>query len=178
MRLALQPEILATANAYLRMRSMLRSVELWLNVPTPGPARDTQLWHRDADDRQNLKVFIYLTDVSVDSGPFCYIPGTQPGGRRLAAPIERAARVDDPTMARAVPERGWRVGVAPRTSVTLADTTGWHKGLKPTKGHRVLLMAQYTSGRPAYPRDMAFRGAPANLTIDQRYALAPRTEAP
>ena len=58
--------MLALANAYMGMRSYLRAVDMWLNLPTGEPPKLSQLWHRDYDDIRNVKVFVYLTDVGVE----------------------------------------------------------------------------------------------------------------
>lgn len=39
----------------------------------------------------------------------------------------------------------WKINTGPSGTVVLADTNGYHKGLKPESGHRVLLNLQYTS---------------------------------
>jgi hypothetical protein len=171
-RLALDPSVLAVANGYLGMRSMLRAVELWLTVPTEGPATATQLWHRDGDDVMNVKLFVYLTDVTEDSGPFCYAPRTHPIGDRTHA-AGSSARSTDEEIAAVVPEPEWRVATGPAGTVILADTIGYHKQLKSRGGERMLVMTQYTSGTPHYPGAIEIRGAdPAGLSPDQLAALS------
>ena len=51
-------------------------------------------------------------------------------------------------------------------TVMLCDTGGYHKGLKPLRRDRLLLMWQYTSGTPRYPQRLslvpaAVEGLPA-----------------
>jgi len=59
--------------------------------------------------------------------------------------------------------------------VILADTTGFHKGLKPQTQHRLLVSLHYTSGTPRYPRSFALQNAstegPQPLKDVQKYAL-------
>jgi hypothetical protein len=167
--LALEPQVVALANAYLGMRSYLRALDVWRNVPTPDPPKLSQLWHRDYDDAINLKLFVYLTDVGLESGPFTFAPGTQPGGpRRLSI----KDRVDDDEMAELVPPEEWVVATGEAGTVVLADTCGYHKGGKPTKGERVLWTAQFTSGAAGAERNFELEAnGGASLTREQRWAV-------
>ena len=174
-RLALNPRLLSIVNGYLGTKTCLRALNAWLNVPTPASAKETQLWHRDSDDHMNIKVFLYLNDVALDAGPFCFIPRThQSGSLKIAPRIDKSGRVTDETMTQLVPEREWRICTGPPGTAVLADTTGFHKGLKPERRERLILMFQYTSGRPRYRRAVSITGSPDwQLTQDQRFALFP-----
>lgn len=171
--IALHPNVLAVVNRYLGMRAMLRSVELWLTTPTAGPAVQTQLWHRDGDDVLNAKLFVYLTDVRRESGPFTYAPATHPVGSRLELPDrDEGGRSNDEQMAAIVPEDEWLVCTGDAATVVLADTCGYHKQLKPESEERLVLVIQYTSGTPNYPSSLGVRGADdAAQSEDQRAAL-------
>jgi hypothetical protein len=165
--LALQPRVLALANAYIGMRSYLRALDVWRNKPTAAPPKLSQLWHRDYDDYVCLKLFLYLSDVGPQSGPFTYAPGTHPHGTRQ---IEQADRLSDEEMARIIPEEDWVVCTGKAGTVVLADTCGYHKGGKPSEGERLLWTAQYTSPAAALPRIFSFHGDAAGLNSEQRLA--------
>lgn len=173
-RIALDPRVLAIANGYLRMRSFVLALDLWLTLPLPGSARETQLWHRDNDDYMTPKLFLYLSDVTEADGPFCYAPRTHPlGDRRQAAKLDTPdSRTSDEAMTAVVPEDEWIVCTRAAGTIILADTCGYHKQLKPTGGRRVLMVTEYTSGTPFYERpiEIACRN-PSALTLDQRFAL-------
>ena len=175
-RIALHPDVLATANAYLGLRATLRQLDLWLTAPTPGPAIETQLWHRDGDDLMNVKLFVYFTDVTRAAGPLCYAPGTHPlGSRRELPERDERARSTDEQLARIVPESEWILCEGKRGTVVLADTCGYHKQLKPEGEERLLLVAHYVSGTPYVPRALELEGAdPAALTDDQHVAVFDR----
>src|SRR5438132_3316267 len=109
-RIALHPSVLNVANGYLRLRSTLRALELWHTWPTTGEAIQTQLWHRDADDVMNVKLFCYFTDVTVAAGPLTYAPGTHPlGDRRTRPEHDEHMRSSDRQMAEIVPSQEWVV---------------------------------------------------------------------
>ena len=175
--LALHPSALAIANAYLKLRSTLRSLDLWLTEPTPGPAIQTQLWHRDADDVMNVKMFVYFTDVTRAAGPLCYAPGTHPLGQRRELPErDEQARSTDEQLTAIVPERDWIFCEGRPRTVVFADTCGYHKQVKPEGAERLLLVAHYVSGTPFVPRALELRGvATSGLTDDQYVAVFDRS---
>jgi hypothetical protein len=175
-RIAIDPRVLAVANGYLGLRSHLRAVELWHTRPTPGSAVQTQLWHRDADDVMNVKMFVYITDVTVAAGPLTVAPRTHPRGDRRSLPRhDEHHRSTDEQMAEVVPPSDWRVLSGPPATVVFAETCGYHKQLKPESDERVKLVAQYVSGAPYVPSALELTGIDASsLTEDQHYAVFDR----
>ena len=174
--IATHPRVLQVANGYLRMHSTLRAIELWLTHPTPGDAIQTQLWHRDADDVMNVKLFVYFTNVTRGAGPLTYAPRTHPLGDRRELPEgDHDRRSTDDQMARIVPESDWVVCEGSNATVVLADTCGYHKQLKPTSDERLLVVSHYVSGTPYVPRQLDLQGASAEaLNEDQYYAVFDR----
>jgi phytanoyl-CoA dioxygenase PhyH len=175
-KVALHPNVLAVANGYLRMRTHLRALELWLTRPTPGGAVQTQLWHRDADDVMNVKLFVYFTDVTKPAGPLTYAPRTHPiGDRREVPEHDEHRRSTDDQMARIVPEEKWRVLEGRPGTIVFADTCGYHKQLKPESAQRVKLVAHYVSGTPYVAPAIHLEGVEADaLSDDQYYAVFDR----
>jgi hypothetical protein len=175
-RLALHPNALAVANGYLELRSTLRALDLWLTQPTEGPAIQTQLWHRDADDVMNVKMFVYFTDVKPSAGPLTYAPRTHPlGSRRQLPEHDEQGRSDDAQLAQVVPENEWVLCEGPRATVVFADTCGYHKQLKPESGERLLAVSHYVSGTPLVPRSLELSGVDEGpLTDDQYVAVLDR----
>ena len=175
-RLALHPNALAVANGYLELRSTLRALDLWLTQPTEGPAIQTQLWHRDADDVMNVKMFVYFTDVKPAAGPLTYAPRTHPlGSRRQLPEHDEQGRSDDAQLAQVVPESEWVLCEGPRATVVFADTCGYHKQLKPESGERLLAVSHYVSGTPLVPRSLELSGVDeGSLTDDQYVAVLDR----
>ena len=176
-RIALHPNALAVANAYLRMRSHLRALDLWLTRPTAGAPIQTQLWHRDADDVMNVKLFVYFTDVTRAAGPLTYAPRTHPVGDRRDLPEhDEHRRSTDEQMARIVPESEWRILEGKPGTIVFADTCGYHKQLKPESEERVKLVCHYVSGTPYVEPALQLEGVEAAaLTDDQYYAVFDRS---
>ena len=175
-QLALNPGLLGRVNGYLGMWSYLREVQIWLDMPTPGEAKETQLWHRDDDDHANVKAFIYLNAVTEGGGPFCFVPRTHVfGDLKHAVPPTAPGRMNDDQMAAHVPAAGWTRCTGSPMTVIFADTTGFHRGLKPQTQHRVMVSLHYTSGTPRYARNFALQhgldAGLAPLEDVQKYAL-------
>jgi hypothetical protein len=178
-RIALHPAVLNVTNGYLELRSHLRALELWHTRPTAGAAVQTQLWHRDADDVMNVKLFVYFTNVTRPAGPLTYAPRTHPlGDRRTVPEHDEHRRSTDEQMRRVVPEGEWRVLEGGPGTVVLADTCGYHKQLKPESDERVKLVAHYVSGTPYVGPALELHGVDeAALTEDQYYAVFDRARA-
>jgi hypothetical protein len=149
-RFALSPEITAVAQAYFGMRVALRYYNVWCNFVTREPARQSQLWHRDPEDRYILKVFVCMTEVNEGNGPFTYAPGTHPKGAVTQEPEflhkdGKTPRSNDDQIHRLVPRDRWVRGVGPAGTVIFADTRGLHKGGLAQERDRLLYTAEFTS---------------------------------
>lgn len=172
-RLAIHPAILLVANQYLGLRSSLRAINLWVNLPTPEPPTESQLWHRDGDDRMILKVFVYLVDVDMGNGPFWFIPGTHLRRRISPGSVAEPPRIDDQAMRMLIRDEQWTPFTGPSGTLIFADTTGLHKGGKCDERERIVLTFEYVSGASPYPREFTLRseGGLSGLNPQQVYAL-------
>jgi Phytanoyl-CoA dioxygenase (PhyH) len=158
-RFALQPEILGIVNSYFGMLTKLRSYNVWHNFPTHAPPRESQLWHRDPEDRCVLKMFVYLTDVNEGAGPLSYAPGTHSLGMvKTAAQSEifregrsYVQRSNDAQINKVVPKNQWITAIGPKGTIVFADTRGYHKGGLAVKRERILYTCMFTSNASSYP---------------------------
>lgn len=172
--------MLDIANAYLRLWSKLSYVDLWYTAPQPVDEERvaSQNWHYDFDDKHLLKAFLYLTDVDAETGPFEYVPGSQPGGRyhdvRPWTPMGYG-RVSDEDVLKSVPRDDIATFTAPRGTLIFCNTSGLHRGGFATAHPRVLATATYCS--PASLASLSRRNFTSKLdpsTLDDvaRYALS------
>jgi Phytanoyl-CoA dioxygenase (PhyH) len=168
--------LLDLANAYLRMWAKLSYVDLWYTVPQAADSERaaSQLWHLDFDDKHLLKAFLYLNDVDEDSGPFEYVPGSQPAGRYDSvwhwSPL-RTGRIPDEQVRATVPADGVKTFTAPRGTLILCNTSGLHRGGFSTAKPRVLATATYCS--PASLHALSRRNfTPASDTLGTMSAAA------
>ena len=169
-RIATHPRALAISNGYLKLQSTLRALDVWHTHPTPGPAIQTQLWHRDGDDIVNVKMFVYFTDVRLTAGPLCYARGTHPFGTRRELPAgDEQARSTDEQMEAVAPRSEWTLCEGGPGTVVFADTCGYHKQVKPESDERMLLVAHYVSGSPYVPRVVELTGVDDSALSDDQY---------
>jgi hypothetical protein len=152
-RLAVRPEVLAVVNGYFAMLTRLRHYNVWHNIAMRGAPRESQLWHRDPEDRCVLKMFVYLTDVDEGAGPLTYAPGTHAQGPIRANPestlfVEGNSKVyrsDDSQMNTVVPKENWITATGTKGTVVFADTRGYHKGGLVRNNDRIVYICEFTS---------------------------------
>lgn len=133
MALPLEPRVLAIVNSYFGMLSRLKSLELWINLPVDpaSPVAGSQTWHRDYEDRQLLKIFVYLTDVTADAGPLSFVRTSHSIGalgdlfprRPPRGVVPPAGAVES-----AVPVELVTTCTVPAGTIVFCDTSGLHKG--------------------------------------------------
>lgn len=164
LRIAADRRMLDIANSYHGFWSKLQYVDFWYTPPVPAdtPRRVSQHWHRDYDDRHLLKAFIYLVDVDDDTGPFEFIPGSEPGGPYGELwpwrPAGDAYPPPDELEARGLPVRTF---TGPKASMLFCNTAGLHRGGFCTGKARVLATCTYDS--PAALKALTLR----NFTFQQ-----------
>lgn len=128
---------------YLR-NPLLFAVQLNYSYPFATPAEGAYLWHRDGDDRSVVKCIVYFSNVDDTCGPFCYAPRTHPKGELARINPAGGHYRTDAEMA--------GIETLPLTgaagTVIIADTAGFHRGLKPESGERLALFVTFTSQRP------------------------------
>lgn len=92
-------------------------------------------WHRDYDDRKQLAVFMFGTDVMTrEDGGFLYLRGTH-------------LTLDDgvPNYAGHVPDpKNVIEVVGPRGTAWVCDPVGLHMGVVPAKGQRLMFWARFS----------------------------------
>lgn len=177
-RFALQDPILDVANAYFGMYTRMRQYNVWHNFVNQAPPRQSQLWHRDREDRQILKVFVYLKDVDDGAGPFTYAPGTHVKGpiQKLPESFREhgVPRSTDEQMEKVVPRERWIKGTAPRGAIVFADTHGYHKGGEARTQDRLMYMCMFTSPASESKELMARPAGPLLMPdVARAVALSP-----
>jgi hypothetical protein len=151
----LNERLLGLAAAYLRVPVALCSVHLRRDIGT-GAQVGTRLWHLDTEDVRVLRLLVYLTDVSLDTGPFEFIPKCYaPRLRDLRVRALQSAGHDpitDEELAEHVSETHWAQVLGPAGTLLLADTaTLFHHG-KVHRSERISVIYTYTTRHPHWPR--------------------------
>jgi Phytanoyl-CoA dioxygenase (PhyH) len=168
------PTFAAIAAHYMGMVPRYVGSSFWHTKPAPGDRQDSQLWHRDYNDRRLVKVFLYLNDVGQENGYFEYATGTHikgPYGRKFDAIGSNGLRVYPDQGAigsvigsmpvielNTVPKQNYcgtsspwhgKPSVvqckAPAGTLIFADTFGLHRGGYIKNGHRDMIMLTYST---------------------------------
>jgi hypothetical protein len=170
---------------------MLDLVEAYLGVPVAfsaahlrkdvgnGKQVGTRFWHIDTEDRRVVRVLVYLSDVTAETGPFEYIP--RPASDACTELRARALRSDgdpvfDDEMRRHVPDAAWRTCTGPAGTVVIADNAAVYHHGKVHEAERTVLIYTYTSRRPRYPRLVRNPAFDDVLTGRQRAAFFVSTD--
>jgi hypothetical protein len=108
-----------------------------------------------------VKTFLYLRDVDVTNGPFCYVPGSHNGGRfKRFYPQQPDAYnyPNDGIVEKRFPANLRQVCTGKAGTLIFCDTTGFHKGGHPTLGARLLFHGFYTTnaGKPIITKEKKY----------------------
>jgi len=111
--------------------------------PTFAGAPDNQAaqqFHWDMERIKWIRFFIYLTDVTADSGPHCFIKGSHRTGAIPDRLLKQGyVRQSDETMLEVYGKDAYMEFVGRRGTIIAEDSRGFHKGMEPKQGDRLLL---------------------------------------
>jgi hypothetical protein len=169
LRAGLSSRLLGVVNSYLGLWAKLTYYDQWYTFPMPDGAERSasQNWHRDHNDRNLVKVFVYLEDVDAGAGPFEYVPGsTRDGPYAGLWPWTPFSDHYPPTAEfdEHVPPSATRTLTGPAGTMILCDTSGFHRGGFATERPRVLWRYNFAS--------------PAALVLTQRRFIVDRSRLP
>jgi hypothetical protein len=146
-KLFTDPLFFAVAQSYLGTVPVLDSATMWWSTPYRAEidtsAKAAQLYHFDMDRFRFLLVFIYLTDVDSKNGPHCYVKGSH---QRKPLNLLMDARIPDDIISKFYSSEDIVEITAPRGTIIIADTRGFHKGKTLEAGHRLMLQLTFTTG--------------------------------
>lgn len=176
-RFALQEAFLDIADRYFGLRVKLRYYNVWLTFKTDTQARESQLWHFDREDNFILKAFVYLNDVTENTGPFTYAPQTHRKGDLHDISPEfftesGVQRSTDEQMRAVFPEERWLTGTGPKGTIIFADTRGFHKGGMARDNDRLMFTCMYTSPASDSARLIKFDPDLSTRTLTERQRAA------
>ncbi len=138
------PEVLGPVSRYLGEVPVLAHVSIQISHPNDSKV-GFQQYHIDRIDRQQMKLFLAIDDVTADCGPLHFIPA------RESEALERGerhivGRIEDDVVARYAGDAGIRVGTLKAGEGLFLDTCRCvHFGSRGNVKPRHLLMIQYTS---------------------------------
>ncbi len=132
------------ACSYLGYEPINDLLAMWWSTAHTREANSevAQLYHFDMDRPQFLKFFFYLTDVTTETGPHCYIRGSH---RERASELWRDGRHSDAEVLAHYGSKREVEITAPRGTLIAVDTSGFHKGKALLRGRRLILQLEYTT---------------------------------
>lgn len=139
LQLANEPRVLAIAEKFLGAKPTISNLSLWWSFATGQTPQEAQLFHRDVDDLRFCKLFVYLTEVDMNSGPHVFVKGSPPSEQCC-----QIKRYPDDEIVQAFGKDALTYLCGEPGSAFLANTSGVHKGMPPTKQRRLLFQAEYS----------------------------------
>ena len=132
--------ILELACAYFDSVPLMTFAKVKTTFVSDIPEVDTQLFHVDIGSYKILKCILYLHDVTDGGGPFSYVLGSH---RTKFEGWESKSRHRDQDLRRHFAQNQFIDYLASSSDVALVETTGFHKGTRPTKADRNVLIFNF-----------------------------------
>jgi len=165
-RLALAGPIVDTVNAYRGMCTKLYNMDQWYTVPVRSDQErvGAQAWHRDPEDLNVVKVFVYFSRVDDHAGPLEYIRGSTDGGRYghlWPWSITHGVYPSQEELLSQIPESDVVSATGGPGTIIFCDTSGLHRGGFATRDPRILSVNTYLS-----PAAYIARRAPRRFRVE------------
>jgi hypothetical protein len=144
--LASDTQLRAIARKYLRTEPALIGARMWWSFAGPAAAEEQmkagQGFHYDIDGYRALTFFFYLTDVGPSNGPHIYVRGSH-----LKKPLRHLVSLykgrSDSEITKHYGLERQVVSCGPAGFGFAEDIFGFHKGLHPESGARLLVQVRY-----------------------------------
>ncbi|MDR3491488.1 MAG: tetratricopeptide repeat protein [Gammaproteobacteria bacterium] len=136
------PLVLAIAQAYLGVLPKFRDLNLWWStaISRNPSCHLAQLFHNDLSHIKWLKIFIYITDVTKESGAHSFVRGShKPNAKSKDLRNRGVVRICDEDIYKSYGKENVIDILGPKGTIFIEDTRGFHKGHNPTTDHRLVL---------------------------------------
>lgn len=146
MRFALRPDLLESITAYLGTVPLLRSVQVFYSGVVDREPISSQLYHCDADDTRQVKIFLLCSDVRHENGPLTILDAASSARVRRATGYAYDGRLTDEEVAGVLgPHQPFELVGAPGTSCVLDTSACFHYGSRVQAGAapRLVTMMQF-----------------------------------
>lgn len=148
----LNEKLIFLVSSYLGYVPQLNFITVEKTIPIEKSvgSSHSQNWHRDPEERKTLKVFIYISDVNNDNGPFVYVKQSQPSGKGIFskfAPqkLPYGSYPDEKLVSAKVKENDMVTATGKAGTVIFCDTAGLHRGGLSFSGERIMATGFYPS---------------------------------
>ena len=163
MAIANDPRVLSVVEAWMGVKPTLAALRAWWSTPTAsGEPEHAELFHRDVDDLQFIKLFVYLTDVDEETGPHIFVEGSQRINK-----LSQIQRYTDEEVVAVFGEDAVKRFTGPAGTAFLENTYGMHRGLPPRAGPRLIFQPLYAQ-RPLIfgPRRPVISASELSISVD------------
>lgn len=177
-KLVADPSVLAVARAYLGVEPVIDIVTMWWHTDfskTPD-SNAAQLYHFDMERVKWLKFFFYITDVTTDTGPHCFVKGTHRAEKIPSDLLDRGyVRITDDDMKKHFRPEDFIEFEGTRGTIIAEDTIGLHKGKHVHKGDRLIFQLEFAVSMFGSPGCEKFKITDVRLPeLDQALTAHPR----
>jgi hypothetical protein len=177
--IGLSAPVLHVVSSYMHLLPKLIYTDAWYSIPMdPGRRIGSQQWHRDPEDRQMVKVYLYFSDVDESAGAMEYILGTcnAINGDGMKVGEWKAAGANLYPSAELVeqsfPDRRHFYCSGPVGTLLFCDTTGLHRGGISKSRPRVVATWTFVTPASRYQRRFTVRPVEGVFLGDEaRFAL-------
>lgn len=134
LQLGAHPLIVDTISNYFESLAMLRGMEAWYTIAVneERPKVNSQNWHRDPEDNQLVKIFVYFSDVDERSGAMEYVANSQQKGKfGQLFPIDSQHAYSYPSaedLSNNIPAEHFVRCSGKKGTILFCDTYGFHRG--------------------------------------------------
>jgi hypothetical protein len=158
--LASHPRVIARMTQFLGTTPTIHYFALWWSLAGRPHPEDAQLYHIDRHCYRFAKLFVYLTDVDMESGPHCFVRGsndvnviqtklkkiaeTDPASLKRFQAMLQAQRKDDRDVEDFFGADNVTYITGGAGDCFLINTGGYHKGYLPKSRNRLVFQALYT----------------------------------
>ena len=138
--LAFSDLLVDVATAYFKTTPMIGTVNLRKSFVTDAPEEGTLLFHCDKNSTKFIKFFIYLNDVDGKTGPFCYTEGSH---KQKFYDWKSKYRWNHSEIEEKYGKDKIKYLTANVGDVIVANTKGFHRGVKCAESERRMLTVNY-----------------------------------
>jgi hypothetical protein len=144
-RLATHPEVLRVVSNYLGMLPILQRINILYSPNDEVIEASSQFFHLDPEDVIMMKIFIFVEDVDVETGPTTVLPADRSAAVRQAITY-RKGRVADEVIARLGGKEHLVECTGPAGTLAFLDTCRcFHMGSRKASKPRYAIMVQYVT---------------------------------
>jgi hypothetical protein len=139
LRLANNPQILEAVSHVLGAKPTISYMAAWWSMPGRGRPEHAEMFHRDVDDLRFVKLFVYLTDVTIESGPHMFVRGSH-----KSEDLSERIRYSDEVVQDAFPQQDILTLTGSAGTMFLENTFGLHRGVPPSQEPRLIFQVLYS----------------------------------